>query len=83
MLKWSLEEKKQFLINKIRLHYANVLFKREEFRKSREELDLVLISAKEIEDKRLLVESYLLESKLIYESHNLTRAKASLTACRA
>lgn len=29
------------------------------------------------------MECFLLESKLIFESHNLTRAKASLTACRA
>lgn len=40
-------------------------------------------SAKNIDDKRLLVECFLLESKLIFQSHNLTRAKASLTACRA
>ena len=40
-------------------------------------------SAKDIDDKRLLVECFLLESKLIFESHNLTRSKASLTACRA
>lgn len=35
ILDWALEEKKQFLINKLRLHYANVLYMREEFRKSR------------------------------------------------
>ena len=29
------------------------------------------------------MESHLLESKLIYEKHNLPKAKASLTACRA
>ena len=83
ILNWSLQEKKQFLINKVRLHFANVLYQREEFRKSRKELDQVTESAKEIDDKRLLVECFLLESKLIYESHNLTRSKASLTACRA
>jgi len=46
-------------------------------------LDLVTESAKDIDDKRLLVECFLLESKLIFETHNLTRAKASLSACRA
>lgn len=83
ILEWSLSEKKQFLINKIRLHLANVLYLREEFRNSRKELDMVTESAKDIDDKRLLVECFLLESKLIYESYNLTRAKASLSACRA
>lgn len=81
ILDWAVEEKKQFLINKVRLHYAKVLYHREEYRLSRKELDLVTESAKEIDDKRLLVECFLLESQLIYESHNLMRAKASLTAC--
>ena len=67
----------------MRLEYANVLFDREEFRQSRKENGVVLESAKEIDDKRLLVESFLLDSKLIYESGNLAKAKASLTACRA
>lgn len=67
----------------MRLHYANVLYKRSEFRKSRKEVDLVLESAKEIDDKRLSVEAHLLEAKLIYETHNFARAKASLTASRA
>lgn len=42
-----------------------------------------MVSAKDIDDKRLLVEGHLLESKLIYESRNLAKAKAALTACRA
>ncbi len=46
-------------------------------------MEKVLENAKEIDDKRLLVEGHLLESKLIYESNNLQKAKASLTACRA
>lgn len=82
-MEWSIKENKQFLINKIRLHYANILYQREEFRHSRKELDLITENAKLIDDKRLLVECFLLESKLIFESHNLTRAKASLSACRA
>lgn len=28
ILDWTLEEKKEFLINKVRLHYANVLYLR-------------------------------------------------------
>lgn len=67
----------------MRLHYANVLYQRKEFRKSRKEVEQVLESAKQIDDKRLSVEAHLLEAKLIYESHNYARAKASLTASRA
>ncbi len=83
ILNWTVAEKKQFLINILRLRFANVLYEREEFRKSRKENDLVLEKAKEVDDKKLLVESHLLESKLIYESKNLPKAKASLIACRA
>lgn len=67
----------------MRLHYANVLYQRKEFRKSRKEVQQVLESAKEIDDKRLSVEAHLLEAKLIYETHNHAKAKASLTASRA
>lgn len=83
ILDWSISEKKQFLVNKIRLRYANILYTQNKFRESFEECKKVLENAKEIDDKRLLVEGHLLESKLIYEKNNLPKAKASLTTCRA
>lgn len=83
ILKWSITEKKQFLINKIRLRFANILYNQSKFRKSLEECQKVLENAKEIDDKRLLVEGHLLESKLIYQKNNLPKAKAALTTCRA
>jgi 26S proteasome regulatory subunit N6 len=83
ILDWAVSEKKQFLINKLRLRYANILYAQSKFRESLEECDKVLENAKDIDDKRLLVEGHLLESKLIYEKKNLPKAKASLTTCRA
>jgi hypothetical protein len=38
---------------------------------------------KDVDDKRLLVESFLLESRIIFESNNIGKARGSLTACRA
>jgi len=40
-------------------------------------------AAKLIDDKRLLVDCFLLETKLIYETNNIGKARASLTACKA
>lgn len=43
----------------------------------------LILTGKEIDDKRLLVEAFLLESKIIFESKNIGKSRASLTACRA
>jgi 26S proteasome regulatory subunit N6 len=38
---------------------------------------------KDTDDKRLLVEAFLLESRIIFESNNIGKSRGSLTACRA
>ena len=83
LLDWSVSEKKQFLINIMRLKYAYDLYYTQKFRDSKTEVDKILTYAKDIDDKWLLVDGHLLESKIIFESRNLAKAKAALTACRA
>lgn len=46
-------------------------------------IDPILMKVRKADDKLLLVELYLLESKINYRVNNYTKAKASLTASRA
>ncbi len=46
-------------------------------------IDPILIEVRKADDKLLLVELYLLESKINYHIKNYAKAKASLTASRA
>jgi 26S proteasome regulatory subunit N6 len=46
-------------------------------------VDPILIQVRKADDKLLLVELYLLESKINYKIKNFPKAKASLTASRA
>jgi len=83
ILDWSIRENKNFLRFRLQIRLGNILYSRGEFTQARKEIDDVIKEARDVDDKNLLVESYLLESKLIYESKNYAKAKASLTACRA
>ena len=42
----------------------------------------MLIEAKDVDDKQVLIEGHLLESKLIYNTGNISKAKAALTASK-
>lgn len=83
ILEWSIRENKNFLRFKLQTRYANILYLRGEFSAARKEVNEVIEEAKETDDKNLLVEAHLLESKLIYETRNIAKAKATLTAARA
>lgn len=62
---------------------AQLYYDRQELRKSNGIVQELLKVGKDSDDKRLLVEAFLLESKIIFESKNIAKARASLTACRA
>jgi 26S proteasome regulatory subunit N6 len=83
ILEWSMKENKAFLKFKLQLRLAGILFDKAEYKRSRELLDLVLKEAKTVDDKQLLIEGHLLESKLIYMNKNWPKAKAALSACRS
>ena len=46
-------------------------------------IEPILVEVRKADDKLLLVELYLLESKINYRIRNFAKAKASLTASRA
>ena len=83
ILQWSIKEDKNFLRYKLQTRYANILYLRGEFTASRQEIGQVIEEARKTDDKNLLVEAHLLEAKLIYETRNISKAKAALTTSRA
>lgn len=62
---------------------AQVYYDRGEFRQSNGLVQELIKKGKEIDDKRLLVESFLLEARIIFESGNIGKARGALTASRS
>lgn len=83
IVEWAERESKNFLKNKMEVRLGSIFYQRGELKKARELADKLIKEAREVDDKLLLVESHLLESKLIYETRNWPKAKAALTASKA
>lgn len=81
-LNWAIAENKTFLRQKLEIRLSGILYKRGEIKQASDVLLPILSEAKKLDDKQLLIECHLLESKLLYMTKNWPRAKASLTACR-
>ncbi|XP_057734415.1 26S proteasome non-ATPase regulatory subunit 11 homolog [Arachis stenosperma] len=82
MVQWTRAEKCTFLRQRVEVRLAALLMENKEFS---EVLTLLSSSVKEVrrlDDKLLLVDIELLESKLHFSLRNLPKAKAALTAAR-
>jgi len=74
--------KRSFLRQRVEVKLASTLFLQGFYSDSLELLNRLLTELKKLDDKQLLVETYLLEAKVHHGLRSLTKAKASLTACR-
>lgn len=83
ILEWSISSKISFLQSKAELKLAEILGKRNQLRAAVKYAESVIKDARVIDDKHLLVEAHLLETKLQFEMENIPKAKSALTACRA
>ena len=83
ILQWSISSNISFLQSKAELKLAEILGKRTQLREAVRYVESVIKDARVIDDKHLLVEAHLLETKLQFEMENLPKAKSALTACRA
>lgn len=82
IIDWCEKESRSFLRMRIELKLAELYFKLEKFAESLEILRKLLFELKKKEDKQLLVESQLIESKVYHALENLPKAKASLTSVK-
>ncbi|KAL3626742.1 26S proteasome regulatory subunit rpn6 [Castilleja foliolosa] len=82
IVEWTRLEKRTFLRQRIEARLAALLLENKEFSEALNLLSSLIKEVRRLDDKLLLVEIDLLESKLHFSLRNLPKAKASLTAAR-
>lgn len=82
IIDWCEKESRSFLRMRIENKLAELYFKLEKFHDSLQLLNKLLYELKKKEDKQLLVEAQLVESKVYHALENLPKAKASLTSVK-
>jgi 26S proteasome regulatory subunit N6 len=82
IIAWTEAEKRSFLRQRVEAKLAGILFHQHKYVDALELCDRLLYELKKLDDKQLLVETHLLESKIHFALHNTPKAKAALTASR-
>ncbi|KAL6552253.1 26S proteasome regulatory subunit rpn6 [Orobanche gracilis] len=82
IVQWTRAEKRTFLRQRIEARLAALLLENKEYSEALSLLSGLIKEVRRLDDKLLLVEIDLLESKLYFSLRNLSKAKASLTAAR-
>lgn len=82
IIAWTKSEKRTFLRQRVEAKLASVLFEQDKYGPALALIDRLLVELKKLDDKQLLVETHLMESKIHFGLQNLPKAKAALTASR-
>ncbi|PQM35291.1 26S proteasome non-ATPase regulatory subunit 11 homolog [Prunus yedoensis var. nudiflora] len=82
MVQWTRAEKRTFLRQRVEARLASLLMESKEYSEALSLLSGLIKEVRRLDDKLLLVDIDLLESKLHFSLRNLPKAKASLTAAR-
>jgi len=82
IIKWCEAENRSFLRMRIETNLAELNFKLQKYTDAIDILNKLTYELKKKEDKQLLVESQLVESKVYHALENLPKAKAALTAVK-
>ncbi|CAA7060291.1 unnamed protein product [Microthlaspi erraticum] len=82
MVEWTRVEKRTFLRQRVETKLVSLLMEKKEFVEALALITNLVKEVRRLDDKLLLVDIDLLESKLHFSLRNLPKAKASLTAAR-
>merc|ERR1712023_707 len=82
-VEWTIAEKRTFLRQRLQTKLCELLRIKKEYPQALELLDGLIKEAKRLDDKNLLIEIFLIETRVHYELSNVARAKGSLTGARA
>ncbi|KAI4387519.1 hypothetical protein MLD38_005346 [Melastoma candidum] len=82
MVQWTRSEKRTFLRQRVEARLAALLMETREYSEALNLLSGLIKEVRRLDDKLLLVDINLLESKLHFSLRNLPKAKAALTAAR-
>eukprot|EP00906_Rhabdomonas_costata_P029888 RCo042223 len=81
-IEWSRQEKRTFLRHRLQSRLADLFFQKGAFQQALSTLTALLREVRRLDDKQLLVEVQLLESRVYHALKNLSKAKAALVASR-
>ncbi|XP_049848931.1 26S proteasome non-ATPase regulatory subunit 11-like [Schistocerca gregaria] len=79
---WANEENRVFLRQRLEFKLSQSYYKIKEYQLALDIISKLIKEVKHLDDKPLLVETHLLESKIYHGLLNLTKARASLTFAR-
>jgi 26S proteasome regulatory subunit N6 len=82
IIDWCEKESRSFLRMKIESKLSDLYFKQQRYQDALNILNKLLYELKKKDDKQLIVESQLIESKVYHALENLPKAKAALTAVK-
>ena len=81
-IKWCNQENNNFLRQRLETRLALLYFQASQYKDSLELLSSLLSEVRKLDDKQLLVEIQLLESRVHHRLRNLSKSRSSLTAAR-
>lgn len=79
---WARAENRTFLRHRVETRLAYLFLTQGKYKDGLDQVELLLKEVKKLDDKLLLVEIHIAESRLLFEVRNLAKSKAALTASR-